>query len=49
MAKVEKDQLIDAILKAEKRETDTGYKARLEKHPTPRLFDAIRAAKKRAS
>lgn len=41
--------LIDAILKAEKREKDTGYKARLEKQPTPRLFDAIRAAKKRAS
>ena len=41
--------LIDAILKAEKREKDTGYKARLEKHPTPRLFDAIRHAKKSAS
>lgn len=38
--------LIDAVLKAEKREKDTGFKTRLEKWPTPRLFDAIRALKK---
>ncbi|GAB4215001.1 MAG: hypothetical protein OHK0013_40170 [Sandaracinaceae bacterium] len=35
--------LIDAILKAKKREKDTGYRARLEKWPTPRLLDAVKA------
>ncbi len=39
-------KLIDAILGAEKRSKDTGYQARLEKWPTPRLLDAVRAAKK---
>ena len=40
--------MIDAILKAEKREKDAGYRSRLERHPTPRLLDHARAAKKRA-
>jgi hypothetical protein len=39
--------LITAILPAEKRTKDEGYKARLEAHPTPRLLDAQRAAAKR--
>ncbi|MFO0681226.1 MAG: hypothetical protein U0234_04205 [Sandaracinus sp.] len=39
---------IDAILKAESREKDAGYRARLEAQPTPRLLDHARAAKKRA-
>jgi hypothetical protein len=38
--------LIDALLAAEKREKDAGFKARLEKWPTPRLLDAVKAAKK---
>jgi hypothetical protein len=40
--------VIDAILKAEKREKDTGYRARLEGQPTPRLLDHARAAAKRS-
>ena len=39
--------LITAILAAEKRSKDEGYKARLEAYPTPRLLDAQRAAAKR--
>lgn len=41
--------LVDAILKAEKREKDAGYRSRLERQSTPRLVDHARAAKKRAS
>jgi hypothetical protein len=40
--------MIDAILKAEKREKDAGYRTRLEGQPTPRLLDHARAAKKRS-
>ncbi len=40
---------IDAILKAEKREKDAGYRARLEGQPTPRLLDHARSAKKSAA
>ena len=40
---------IDAILKAEKREKDAGYRARLERQPTPRLLDHARSAKKSSS
>jgi hypothetical protein len=40
-------KLIDAILKAEKRK-DEGYKTRLEKLSTPRLYDQYRAAARRA-
>jgi len=39
---------IDAIVKAEKREKDAGYRARLESQPTPRLLDHARAAKRAA-
>lgn len=41
-------ELITAILKAEARSKDEGYKARLEKYSTPRLLDAQRATVKRA-
>lgn len=37
---------IDAILKAEKREKDAGYRTRLEAQSTPRLLDHVRAATK---
>jgi hypothetical protein len=40
--------VIDAILKAENRAKDAGYRARLEKQSTPRLLDHARAAKKRS-
>ena len=40
--------VIDSILKAEKREKDTGYRARLEGQPTPRLLDHARATQKNA-
>lgn len=40
-------KLIDAILTAEKRSKDEGYKARLERFSTPRLFDHLKAARKR--
>jgi hypothetical protein len=39
--------LVDAILEAEKRDKDAGYRARLEKQSTPRLADLARAAKKK--
>jgi hypothetical protein len=41
-------KLIDAILELEKRTKDDGFRARLEKHPVPRLFDEYGAAAKRA-
>lgn len=42
-------KLIDAILEAEKRTKDAGYKSRLEAYPVPRLFDHYRSASKRAA
>lgn len=39
--------LIDAILAAEKRTKDDGYKTRLERYPTPRLLDMVTAARRR--
>jgi hypothetical protein len=39
-----RDKLIGAILEAENRSKDAGYKARLEKYPLPRLLDQHRAA-----
>jgi hypothetical protein len=39
--------LIDAILAAEKRTKDEGYKARLTRYPTPRLLDIVTAARRR--
>ncbi|MCC6556273.1 MAG: hypothetical protein IT372_25210 [Polyangiaceae bacterium] len=41
-------KLIDAIIAAESRGKDQGYRKRLEAHPVPRLFDHYRAASKRA-
>jgi hypothetical protein len=41
-------KLIDAILDAEKRAKDTGYRARLEAYPVPRLYDHYKSAIKRA-
>ncbi|MBK9258634.1 MAG: hypothetical protein IPM54_02235 [Polyangiaceae bacterium] len=43
-----RDKLIDAILKAENRTKDPGYKKRLEAHPVPRLYDHYKSANKRA-
>ncbi len=40
--------VIDAILKAEKRDKDAGYRSRLEGQPTPRLLDHARACAKRS-
>ena len=41
-----RDGLITAICETEKR-TDEGYRERLRRWPTPRLFDWYKAAKKR--
>lgn len=43
-----RDKLIDAICEIEKRK-DEGYRTRLGRWPTPRLYDWYRSAKKRAS
>ena len=43
-----RDKLVDAILELEKRK-DEGYRARLVRWPTTRLYDWYRGAKKRAS
>jgi hypothetical protein len=40
-------KLIDAILGAEKRTKDDGYKARLDRFSTPRLLDHLKGAKTR--
>ena len=41
-------KLVDAILTQEKRAKDEGYKSRLDRLSTPRLFDQYKAGKKRA-
>ncbi len=41
-------ELIKAVLKLEKREKDEGFQTRLERYPTPRLWDRYRALEKRA-
>jgi hypothetical protein len=43
-----RDKLVEAILEAEKRSKDEGYKARLAKYPVPRLWDMFRTLEKRA-
>ena len=43
-----RDKLIAAVLEAEKRTKDEGYKSRLEGYPLPRLLDLHAAASKRA-
>jgi hypothetical protein len=40
-------KLIDAVLEAEGRSKDTGYKSLLEGWPVPRLFDRYQAMSKR--
>ncbi|MCS6798148.1 MAG: hypothetical protein NZ898_06425 [Myxococcota bacterium] len=40
--------LIDAILALERRVKDAGYRARLERYPTPRLYDRWRSLARRA-
>lgn len=42
-----RDKLIGAILEAENRTKDAGYKSRLESYPLPRLLDQQRAASAR--
>ena len=41
-------KLIDAILDAENRQKDPGYKARIETWPIPRLYDKWKSASKRS-
>lgn len=41
-------KLIDAILTAENRTKDAGYRKRLEAYPVPRLYDHYKSAAKRA-
>ncbi|HQY62310.1 MAG: hypothetical protein IPF92_14280 [Myxococcales bacterium] len=42
------EKLVGAILEAEKRAADAGYKARLAAWPVPRLYDHYKAVTKRA-
>lgn len=42
-------KLIDAVLEAEKRAKDEGYRTRLEGYPLPRLLDLHASAQKRAA
>ena len=42
-------KLIDAICEIEKRTKDEGYRDRLGRWPTPRLYDWYKSAKKRAA
>lgn len=42
-------KLIDAICELEKRAKDEGYRDRLGRWPTPRLYDWYKSAKKRAA
>lgn len=41
-------KLIDAVLEAENRSKDGGYKTRLEAYPVPRLYDQYKSASRRA-
>lgn len=43
-----REKLIDAILTAENRTKDAGYKKRIEAYPVPRLYDHYQSAAKRA-
>jgi hypothetical protein len=43
-----RDKLIEAILELEKRTKDAGWRQRLASWPVPRLYDAYKAAAKRA-
>ncbi len=44
-----REKLIDAIATQEKRTKDEGYKSRLARFSTPRLYDTYLAGKKRAA
>jgi len=44
-----REKLISAILELEKRVKDSGYRARLEQYPLPRLLDAHASADKRVA
>ena len=44
-----RDKLIAAIAEAEGKAKDEDYVKSLAKHPTPRLFDQLRAARKRSA
>ncbi len=41
-------KLIDAVLEAEKRQKDAGYRKRLEAYPVPRLYDHYKASLRRS-
>ena len=43
-----REKLVDAILTQEKRAKDEGYKTRLSRFSTPRLYDLYRASARRA-
>jgi hypothetical protein len=43
-----REKLMDAVLTAENRTKDAGYKKRIEAYPVPRLYDHYKAASKRA-
>ena len=43
-----REKLMDAILTQEKRTKDEGYKTRLSRFSTPRLYDLYRASARRA-
>lgn len=40
-------KLIDAVLEAENRSKDEGYRERLERYPVPRLWDLYKSASRR--
>jgi hypothetical protein len=40
--------LIDAVLEAEGRTKDAGYRTRIERYPVPRLYDLYRAQSRKA-
>lgn len=42
-------KLIDAVLEAENRAKDSGYKTRLEAFPVPRLYDLYKSSTRRAA
>ena len=43
-----RNKLVDAILSQEKRDKDEGYRTRLSRFSTPRLFDHYKAGARRA-
>ncbi len=42
-------KLIDAVLEAENRSKDEGFRERLERYPVPRLYDMYKSATRRKS